>query len=141
LWDTGFWAPLYADWGYQNRTTALRVSAPDRFEYRSVDSAVNPYLSFASLIAAMSDGIERNLDPGPPEERNIYHAMAEGKEVRKIPMTLGDALEALRADEVVRGALPGDMYRVFEHYKRDEWERYCATVTEWDVKEYLDILP
>ncbi|MFP5068695.1 glutamine synthetase family protein [Pseudonocardia nantongensis] len=141
LWDTGFWAPLYADWGYQNRTTALRVSAPDRFEYRSVDSAVNPYLSFASLIAAMSDGIERNLDPGPPEERNIYHAMAEGKEVRKIPMTLGDALDALRADDVVRGAMPGDMYRVFEHYKRDEWERYCATVTEWDVKEYLDILP
>ena len=45
LWDTGFWAPVFADWGYQNRTTALRVSAPGRFEYRSVDSAVNPYLS------------------------------------------------------------------------------------------------
>jgi glutamine synthetase len=30
---------------------------------------------------------------------------------------------------------------VFEHYKRDEWERYCATVTDWDVREYLDILP
>ena len=141
LWDTGFWAPLYADWGFQNRTTALRVSAPDRFEYRSVDSAVNPYLSFAGLITAMADGIERNLDPGPPEERNIYNAMAEGKEVRKIPMTLGDALDALRADEVVRNALPGDMYRVFEHYKRDEWERYCATVTDWDVREYLDVLP
>lgn len=141
LWDAGFWAPLYADWGFQNRTTALRVSAPDRFEYRSVDSAVNPYLSFAALIASMSDGMERNLDPGPPEERNIYHAMAEGKEVKKIPMTLGDALDALRADDVVRSALPGDMYRVFEHYKRDEWERFCAAVTDWDVKEYLDILP
>ena len=67
--------------------------------------------------------------------------MAEGKEVKKIPMTLGDALDALRADDVVRGALPGDMFRVFEHYKRDEWERFCAAVTEWDVKEYLDILP
>ena len=47
LWDTGFWAPVFADWGFQNRTTALRVSAPGRFEYRSVDSAVNPYLSLA----------------------------------------------------------------------------------------------
>ncbi len=141
LWDAGFWAPLYADWGFQNRTTALRVSAPDRFEYRSVDSAVNPYLSFSALIIAMSDGITRNLDPGPPEERNIYHAMADGKEVKKIPMTLGDALDALREDEVVRSAMPGDMYRVFEHYKRDEWERFCAAVTDWDVKEYLDILP
>ena len=42
LWDTGFWAPVFADWGYQNRTTGLRVSAPGRFEYRSVDSMVNP---------------------------------------------------------------------------------------------------
>ena len=56
LWDTGFWAPVFADWGYQNRTTALRVSAPGRFEYRSVDSAVNPYLSLACLIKAMADG-------------------------------------------------------------------------------------
>jgi glutamine synthetase len=141
LWDTGFWAPLYADWGFQNRTTALRVSAPGRLEYRSVDSAVNPYLSMSALITSMSDGIRRNLDPGPPEERNIYEAMSAGKQVRKIPMTLGDALEALRQDEVVRSALPGDMYRVFEHYKRDEWERFCAEVTDWDVKEYLDILP
>ena len=141
LWDTGFWAPLYADWGYQNRTTALRVSSPDRFEYRSVDSAVNPYLSMAGLIKAMGDGIRRNLDPGPPEERNIYQALAEGKEVHKIPMTLGEALAALETDEVIKSALPGDMYRVFRHYKRDEWERFCATVTDWDVKEYLDILP
>ncbi|HKY24916.1 MAG TPA: hypothetical protein VJM07_07155 [Gaiella sp.] len=141
LWDTGFWAPVFADWGYQNRTTALRVSAPGRFEYRSVDSAVNPYLSMAVLIAAMADGIERKLDPGEPEERNIYEAMSAGKEVKKIPMTFGDALDALEADEVIRGAMPGDLYRVFMHYKRDEWERYCATVSDWDVKEYLDVLP
>ena len=74
---------MFADWGYQNRTTALRVSAPGRFEYRSVDSAVNPYLSLAALIAAMRDGIERKLDPGEPEERNIYDAMEAGKEVKR----------------------------------------------------------
>jgi glutamine synthetase len=141
LWDTGFWAPLYADWGFQNRTTALRLSAPGRFEYRSVDSAVNPYLSLAALITAMGDGIENNLDPGPPEDRNIYEAMAEGKDVRKIPMSLGDALSALAKDKVVQTAMPGDMYTVFNHYKTDEWERYCATVSNWDVEEYLDILP
>ncbi len=141
LWDTGFWAPVFADWGYQNRTTALRVSAPGRFEYRSVDSAVNPYLSMAVLIAAMADGIKRKLDPGEPEERNIYEAMQAGKKVKKIPMTFGDALDALEADKVIRGAMPGDLYRVWMHYKRDEWERYCATVSDWDVKEYLDVLP
>ncbi len=141
LWDTGFWAPVFADWGFQNRTTALRVSAPGRFEYRSVDSAVNPYLSFAGLLKAMDDGLDRNLDPGEPEERNIYEAMDAGKKVEKIPLSLGEALEALDQDEVVKSALPDEMYKVFEHYKRDEWERFMATVTDWDVNEYLDVLP
>ncbi len=50
LWDQGFWAPVYADWGYQNRTCGLRVSAPGRFEYRSVDSMHNPYL-MAEILA------------------------------------------------------------------------------------------
>jgi glutamine synthetase len=95
----------------------------------------------AALIAAMRDGIDRKLDPGEPEERNIYEAMESGKQVKKIPMTFGDALDALEADDVVRSALPEDMYRVFMHYKRDEWERHCAQVSDWDVKEYLDVLP
>ena len=136
-----FWAPVFADWGFQNRTTALRVSAPGRFEYRSVDSAVNPYLSLNALIHAMRDGIENQIDPGPPEERNIYEAMKAGKDVKRIPMTFGEALEALDNDEVIKASMPGDMYKVFRHYKWDEWERYCATVTDWDVQEYLDILP
>ena len=102
---------------------------------------MNPYLSMAALIHAMWDGIERKLDPGEPEERNIYEAMEAGKQVSKLPMTFGAALDALEADDVIRKALPGDMYRVFMHYKRDEWERYCATVTDWDVAEYLDVLP
>ncbi len=140
-WDTGFWAPVFADWGFQNRTTALRISSPDRFEYRSVDSAVNPYLALAGLIKVMDDGIQRKLDPGEPEERNIYDAIAGGKQVTRVPMTLGEALEALEADEVVKSALPDEMYRVFMHYKRDEWERYCATVSDWDMQEYLDVLP
>jgi len=139
--DAGFWAPIFADWGYQNRTTALRVSAPGRFEYRSVDSSVNPYLSMAGLLVTIADGLEHRVDPGPPEEGNIYDAIAAGKSVERIPRTLGEALDALEADPVVRRALPDEMYMVFDHYKRDEWERFIGTVSEWDVKEYLDILP
>ena len=141
LWDTGFWAPVYADWGYQNRTCALRISAPGRFEYRSVDSTVNPYLMAAGILRAFDDGIRGKLDPGEPEERNIYEAMAAGKKVKKLPMSLGDALSELEKDEIVRAAMPGDMYRVFMHYKRDEWERFMSTVTEWDLKQYWDYLP
>jgi glutamine synthetase len=41
----------------------------------------------------------------------------------------------------VKASLPGDMYRVFMHYKRDEWTRFIATVSDWDITEYLDVLP
>ncbi len=141
LWDTGFWAPVFADWGYQNRTCALRISAPGRFEYRSVDSMVNPYLMGAALLKAFDHGITENLDPGEPEERNIYEAIEAGKQVTKLPMSLGESLDRLAADEVIKSALPDEMYKVFEHYKRDEWERFNHTVTDWDLKTYLDCLP
>ena len=141
LWDTGFWAPVFADWGYQNRTTGLRISAPGRFEYRSVDSMVNPYLMAGAILKAADDGIRRDIDPGPPEDRNIYQAMEAGKQVKKLPMTLGAALDALAEDEVIQSAMPGDMYRLYEEYKRDEWERFLHTTTEWDMDTYLNCLP
>ena len=57
-----------------------------------------------------------------------------------MPDSLGAALDALAADEVVRSALPGRLYKVFHHYKRDEWERYLAAVTDWERDEYLEVL-
>jgi glutamine synthetase len=141
LWDTGFWAPVFADWGYQNRTCALRISAPGRFEYRSVDAAVNPYLMAGALLKAFDDGITNKIDPGEPEERNMYEAIAAGKKVKKLPMSLGDALDHLEKDTVINSAMPGDMMRVFMHYKRDEHEKFMATVTNWDLEQYWDILP
>ncbi len=141
LWETGFWAPVFADWGYQNRTCGLRVSAQGRLEYRAVDAMVNPYLMAGALLKSFDDGIRRKLDPGPPEQRNIYKAMEEGKKVHRLPMSLGEALEKLEKDEVIKAALPGEMFRVYMHYKRDEWERFLATVTEWDLSTYLDCLP
>lgn len=142
LWDTGLWAPVYADWGFQNRTCGLRVSAPGRLEYRAADSAVNPYLMGSALLAAFGDGIDKKIDPGEPESRNIYEAMESGKAVKKLPMTLGDALDRLSEDGVIlKGAMPGEMERVFFHYKRNEWETFLATVTNWDLETYWDCLP
>ena len=59
----------------------------------------------------------------------------------KLPMSLGDALERLDNDEVVKSALPGEMYKVFKHYKRNEWEVFNAAVTDWDLETYWDCLP
>lgn len=139
--DLGLWAPVFADWGLQNRTCALRVSSPDRMEYRSVDSMVNPYLMMSALLQAVDHGIGDQLDAGDPQQGNVYDLPEEEQAGKRLPTNLGEALAALAQDDVVRSALPGDMYRVFEHHKRDEWERFNATVTQWDVDTYIDCLP
>lgn len=141
LWDAGFWAPVYSDWGYQNRTCGLRVSAPGRFEYRAVDSMVNPYLMAGAMLQAFDDGLSHQLDPGEPEQRNIYEAMEAGKQTKKLPMSLGEALDRLAKDDVIKSALPGEMYRLYEEYKRDEWIRFLATTSNWDAENYMDCLP
>ena len=43
--------------------------------------------------------------------------------------------------EVIKSAMPGEMYRLYHEYKTDEWERFNHTVTDFDVKTYLDCLP
>jgi glutamine synthetase len=53
---------------------------------------VNPHLMASGLSADGRRHPRTSLDPGEPEERNIYQAMEAGKQVRKLPMTLGDAL-------------------------------------------------
>jgi glutamine synthetase len=141
MWDTGFWAPVYKNWGWQNRTTTVRVASGGRFEYRGVDSSCNPYLTVAALLQAGLDGVRRELDPGPPQQGNTYDLLREGVDIEKVPDSLGAALDALAADEVIRSALPGRLYKVFHHYKRDEWERYLAAVTDWERDEYLEVLP
>ena len=141
LMDQGYWAPVYNNWGYQNRTCALRVSAPGRFEYRAVDSMVNPYLLNSALLAVMDEGISKKMDPGPLEQRNIYELELAGKKVVKLPNNLGTALDAIEADPLVRSSMPGEMWDVFIDYKRDEWDKFLATVTAWDHDTYMDCLP
>ncbi|HWD64481.1 MAG TPA: glutamine synthetase family protein [Solirubrobacteraceae bacterium] len=141
MWDTGFWAPVYKNWGWQNRTTTVRVASGGRFEYRGVDSSCNPYLTTASLLQAGLDGVRRKADPGPPQQGNTYDLLQQGAEIERVPESLGAALNALAADKVVQDAMPGRLYKVFDHYKRDEWERYLAAVTDWERDEYLEVLP
>jgi glutamine synthetase len=145
MWDFGFWAPVYKNWGWQNRTCTVRVASGGRFEYRGVDSSCNPYMTIAALLVAGLDGIRNQSDPGEPQSKNTYDLLAEtngkGPQLERVPDSLGEALVALEKDDVVRGAFPGRLWDVFKHYKRDEWERYLAAVTDWERDEYLEVLP
>ena len=95
----------------------------------------------AALLRAGLDGIRNEIDPGEPQQGNTYDLLQQGVQIEKVPDSLGAALEALKADEVVRSALPGRLYEVFHWYKNDEWERYLAAVTDWERDEYLEVLP
>jgi glutamine synthetase len=75
---------------------------------------------------------------------NTYDLLAQQNgqaTLDRVPDSLGDALDELAKDEVVKSAMPGRLYKVFHHYKRDEWERYLAAVTDWERDEYLEVLP
>ncbi|MER5218311.1 hypothetical protein ABT063_49475 [Streptomyces sp. NPDC002838] len=144
MWDAGLWAPFTPHWGYQNRTCAVRISAPDRIEFRVADAMTNPYLMAAGLLTAADDGLRRCLDPGEPLAASAYdvaHESPNAQGLARLPANLGDALTALADDPVVRSALPGQLYTTYTCLKRDEWERFLATTTSWDFDTYLDYTP
>ncbi len=85
MWDTGFWAPIYKNWGWQNRTTTVRVAAGGRFEYRGVDSSCNPYLTVATLLRAGLDGVRRKLDPGRPSRATPTTCSSRAPTSRRCP--------------------------------------------------------
>jgi glutamine synthetase len=95
----------------------------------------------SALLASFNDGLDNKIDPGPPENTNMYEAVAKGKVVKKLPLSLGEALDRLDEDEIIKGSMPDEMYRVFKHYKRDEWERFLGATTQWDIDTYMDCLP
>ena len=120
----------------KGRSTALKKQSKPGAE-RSVEM----FEDYRKLLDRKDIDVVTIVTPDHWHTKIAIEAMKAGKDVKRIPMTFGEALEALDNDEVIKASMPGDMYRVFRHYKWDEWERYCATVTDWDVQEYLDILP
>jgi glutamine synthetase len=138
-WDVGQFAPAVVNWGFDNRTCAVRVSASGRLEYKLPDASVNPFISHAAVLESIADGLERGIDPGSPQSEDSYGDSA-GR-FPALPRTLGDALAALAEDGVVRSALPDALYDAFVEYKTDEWERFCGTVTEWHREMYLRAIP
>ena len=124
MWDTGFWAPIYKNWGWQNRTTTVRVASGGRFEYRGVDASCNPYLTVAAPLRAGLDGVRNKIDPGRRRPATPTTCPGRAWRSRRCPTRSARRSTQLAKDEVIKSAMPGRLYKVFEHYKRDEWERY-----------------
>jgi glutamine synthetase len=131
-------APTHANWGFDNRTTFVRIpperGAATRMEVRVGDGSANPYLGIAALLFAGLDGLRRDLDPGEPKSGDVYRAEEPGP---ALPQTLHDALDALEADQYMVDALGPQLVETFTAMKRFEIERYRHHVSDWDLDEYL----
>jgi glutamine synthetase len=134
------WAPVYITYGGSNRTQMIRIPAPGRFEIRVVDGAANPYLAFAAIIAAGLEGIANEVDPGPINLDNLYELPEEKLEARKIrvlPVTLDEAIEAMKTDEVIKSALGKEYAEMYLRIKREEWLLHNRKVSSSEREYYL----
>jgi glutamine synthetase len=134
------WAPAFIGYGDNNRTTVARIVS-QRIEWRLADSAANPYLALAAVIAAGLDGIERALNPGPAVNRDIYQMTSEERSelgLHALPQNLGLANDALRRDQLLSQALGLDFIHEFLRLKNAEWVEYSQHVSSWETARYLN---
>lgn len=128
------WAPATIGWGNNNRTTVARV-VYQRIEWRLPDSAANPYLALAAVIAAGLDGITRQLDPGAPRAEDLYQV--QDGNVPLLPQNLDQACNALAADDILQEAMGAEFCAEFLRLKRAEWIEYSQQISSWERQEYL----
>ena len=139
-WDAGQFAPSRIDWGLDNKTCTVRLSANGRLEYKLPDAMVNPYLSHAVLVATIDDGLKNQTEPGAPTVGASY--ASDAPELHgKLPLSLGEALDALEADAYLRESLGPELVDLYLAYKRDEWARFNSAVTSWERDLYWNDIP
>jgi glutamine synthetase len=142
-------APTAVSWGQANRSALIRVpnyslqrSASQRLEFRLPDSACNPYLMFAVVIAAGLQGIKEGYELPPEAEEDVsYLSSAERRALGypSLPTSLESALVAMESSELVASALGEHVFEFFLRNKKAEWEAYRRQVTSYELQRYLSL--
>ena len=140
----GYEAPTNIAWSERNRSPLVRVPAArgdgTRIELRMPDPSCNPYLALAVMLRSGLDGIEKQIDPGPPVNKNIYkmsHRERRHLRIDELPSNLSEALDELEKDELVRETVGDHIFNHFVEAKREEWFDYIRHVSPWEVDRYL----
>jgi glutamine synthetase len=138
-------APSFSTWSYSSRSPLVRIPSllgrGARLELRSPDSSANPYLALACCLAAGLDGVKHELTPPPAVDESCRKMSPEEREkrgIRMLPLCLKDALEELKNDAVVSGALGRHALNSFLTEKESEWKEYSEAVTGWEIQNYLE---
>jgi glutamine synthetase len=149
----GYEAPVNLVFSKGNRSAAVRIPIAAvtpkgcRIEFRTPDSTANPYLCFAAMLMAGLDGIKNKLDPRKlgygPYDKNIYELSdAEKSEIRSVPGTLDEALDALAADHdflVEGGVFTEDFINNFIELKRAEAKAVSIRIHPHEYSLYFGV--
>jgi len=140
----GYAAPVYIAWSATNRSPLIRIPAEGgagtRIELRSPDSAANPYLTLAVCLKAGLDGILNKIEPPRSVDCNIYNMTDDEKKalnIENLPGTLMEAVEELKKDRFILDVLGEHVAENYIAAKENEWQKYRAHVSEWEIQEYL----
>ena len=146
----GYEAPVYISWARNNRSALVRVPPTKkgkrdstRIEYRAPDSASNPYLAFAAVLAAGLTGVEQKYDLLPEAAANLYELspaqrLAEG--IEALPGSLSEAVDVMERSELMAEVLGEHVFEWFVRNKRAEWADYKSEVTAFEWRRYLTSL-
>ncbi len=134
------WAPVFNSFGSNNRTNSIRVPMNGgRCESRNADGAVNPYLAATLALAAGLEGIREEIDPGKPQEDNLYELTEQQRADRGIeflPKNLDEAVAAFAADPLIEQTLGEELKQEFIKYKQQEWNSYHQSISAWEIERY-----
>jgi glutamine synthetase len=143
----GSWSPAHVCWGLGNRAALVRIPGMGRrrhLEYRSGDSACNPFIYLTAVLAAGLAGIRHQLEPPKAVDDDVGSiATAEEAAARGLaflPRSLPEALDAFEADEVVARALGPIIFAEYLKVKRSELAAYDLHVHPWERKVYLEAI-
>ena len=128
-------APSVVSWGHNNRSALVRIPAykprkenSTRVEVRSPDSACNPYLAFAVIIAAGLKGIEAGYE------------LVDSENPESLPTNLDEAISAMEKSDLVRETLGESVFEYVLRNKRAEWAEYRRQVSAFELDRYLPVL-
>ncbi len=149
LWG-GDEAPSFISWGHNNRSALVRVplykpnkGGSSRVEYRALDSAANPYLAYALMLAAGLKGIEEGYELPPEAEDNVWSLTDSERRAlgyAPLPASLDQALQYMEESELVAETLGETVFTYVLANKRREWAGYRSQVTPFELQSNLEML-
>ncbi len=132
------WSPNAVSYSGNNRTHMIRIPDPGRFELRLMDGAANPYLMQAGVLCAGLDGMANGRSPGKRLDVDMYADGHKQRGLKKLPLTLLDALRVTEKSKVLRQGLGAPLLDAYLKLKMAEWHRYTGHLSDWERQNTLD---